>query len=115
MKTLNIVLPAESGLLLNTGGCLVAHSTEETTGSAAAHYRLWDGTTADSTLLMPVSLSADQSTRDYFNAHIVVFRTGLYYELVDGSIEGAVSVRVEHQCDEIESAHIAMILAGYPE
>ena len=115
MQTLNIVLPAATGMLIGGPGCLVAHATQETTGSAAAHYRLWDGPPDSGNLLVPVSLSADQSTRDMFPSHIIKFSTDLWYELVDGALEGAVSVRVEHSCDEIEHAAMLLVLHGYPE
>lgn len=115
MQSLTIVLPDASGQLVNTGGCLVFHASEETSGSAAAHYRLWDGTDTSGALIVPVSLSADQSTRDFFPAHIAMFRTGLYYELVDGAVEGAVGVRVDHNCDKVENAIMVLALNGYPE
>lgn len=106
MKTRGIVLPAESGLLINTGGCLVMHATQETSGSAAAHYQLLDGIDANGSLLVPVSLSADQSTRDMFPSHIIQFEVGLFYNLVDGAVEGAVSVRTMHDCDQCLNALI---------
>lgn len=115
MRTISIVLPAESGLLINTSGCFVFHATRETTGSAAAVYRLWDGETSGERLLVPVSLSEGESTRDFFAAHIVKFETGLYYELVSGAVEGAVGVRVEHDCEQLENLAALMVLNGYPE
>lgn len=115
MQSLTIQLPDVSGPLIGTSGCLVFHATEESSGSASAHYRLWDGADTTGSLLVPVSLSADQSTRDMFPSHIVPFKTGLYYELVDGAVEGSVGVRVDHDCDAIENALILLALNGYPE
>ena len=98
---MTIDLPAASGVLVNYAGCLTVHSTRETSGTAAAVYRLWDGSTNEGTLLLPVSLAISESTRDDFYNHHIVFRTGLYYELVSGTIEGSVSVLVDHDCNEI--------------
>jgi len=98
MRSMTLNLPGASGQLVNTGGCLTIHATRETTGSAAAVYRLWDGSSATGTLLLPVSLTSSESTRDDFRNHHLMFRTGLYFELVSGAIEGEVSVLVEHDC-----------------
>jgi hypothetical protein len=108
VKPLLINMPAASGQLINTGGCLTLHASLETTGSAAATYRLWDGTSNASTgkLVLPVSLTAGQSTRDFFGLHIVKFTTGLYYELVSGSVQGNVAVMVDHDCEEIMRLYI---------
>lgn len=100
MEAVTIELPTASGQLINTGGCLVLHATRETTGSAAAVYRLWDGSTNAGKLLLPVSLSSGESTRDYIHAHHLSFTTGLYYELVSGALEGAVSVLCDHRCHD---------------
>ena len=101
MKPITLNLPGQSGQLLNTGGCLTVHATRETTGTTAAVYRLWDGSSAAGQLLLPVSLRAAESTRDDFRDHHYVFKTGLYYQLVSGTIEGAVSVLVDHECLDV--------------
>lgn len=101
MKSLNLNFPASSGVLINTGGCLVVHASRETSGSASAVYRLWDSDTNEGQLLLPVSLVANQSTRDDFLAHHLTFKTGLYYEKVSGALEGAVAVLVHHECDHL--------------
>ena len=110
MRPLTLNIPSKSEQILNTGGCLTVHSTRETTGTTSAVYRLWDGTSAAGTLLLTVSLIAAESTRDDFREHHLTFRTGLYYELVSGSLEGQVSVLVEHQCDELWHALIDQLL-----
>ena len=99
MRPVTLNLPSESGQIVNTGGCLTVHATRETTGSAAAVYRLWDGVSNESTLLLPISLSAGESTRDDFRDHHIRFQVGLYFELVSGALEGSVSVLVDHQCE----------------
>lgn len=100
MEAISINLPAASGLLINASGCLVLHATRETTGSAAAVYRLWDSGNNSGQLLLPVSLSQGESTRDYIQAHHLTFKTSLYFELVSGAIEGMVSVLCDHRCHD---------------
>lgn len=104
MQAVTINLPAASGMLLNEGGCLVVHSTRETTGSAAAVYRLWDSNNNSGKMLLTVSLSSGQSTRDDFMAHHLTIRTGLYYELVSGALEGSVAILGDHRCSEVLEA-----------
>lgn len=98
MRALTVNFPPASGSILTTGGCLTVHASRETTGSAGAVYRLWDGSGPNGTLLLPISLTASESTRDDFYAHHLTFRVGLYYELVSGALEGQASVLVEHDC-----------------
>ena len=90
VKTRGIVLPAASGQLINTAGCLVMHATQESSGSAAAHYKLLDGTDANGSLLVPVSLSVPTSQLAICSRRTSSsFRRGLWYKLVDGAVEGA--------------------------
>lgn len=110
MEAVVVNLPATSGVIINTGGCLVLHSTRETSGSAAAIYRLWDSPSASGQLLLTVSLTISESTRDYFAPHILPFKTGLYFELVSGALEGDVSVLCDHRCHDawVWALHHAM-------
>jgi len=106
-------LPGASGILYNADGCIVVHATRETSGGASAVYRLWDGSSASGTLLLPVSLDASESTRDDFRAHHLPFRTGLYFELVSGTIEGCVSFACDHRCrDALVAEWHATMAAG---
>ena len=100
MRTVAVNLPAASGSLYNGSGCVLVHSTRETSGSAAAVYRLWDSADASGQLLLTVSLSAAESTRDIFLRHILPFNTGLYFELVSGALEGVVSFGCDHRCHD---------------
>ena len=112
MRNSVITLPAASKVLLNTGGCLVVHTTRETSGTTAAVYRLWDGVNNAGQLLLPVSLVAAESTRDDFHAHHLTFRTGLYFELVSGACEGSVAVLTDHDCHKALAAVIDITLGG---
>ena len=97
MQVDTVNLPAASGILYNSDGCVVLHSTRETAG-AAAIYRLWDSDGNSGQLLLTVSLSANESTRDFFPRHYLAFHTGLYFELVSGALEGDVSFACDHRC-----------------
>ncbi len=110
MRPHTLNLPSASKQLVNNSGCLTVHATRETTGTTAAVYRFWDGSGANGTLIMPVSLTAGESTRDDFHEHHIVFRTGLYYELVSGTLEGSVSLLLEHECERMYGAILDMIL-----
>lgn len=112
MRAIPIELPAASGLLINSAGCLVWHSTRETTGSAAAVYRLWDSNTNAGQQLLTVSLSSGESTRDYIQAHHLEFKTSLYFELVSGAVEGMVSVLCDHRCIDAWHWQMEQIAAG---
>lgn len=99
MRSSTLTLPSASGVIINTGGCLVVHATRETTGTTAAVYRLWDGDNNAGQLILPVSLSSSESTRDDFYTHHLTFKSGLYYELVSGTVEGSVTVLTDHDCE----------------
>lgn len=97
-KRVIVELPAASGQLVNTAGCLLLHATRETTGAAAAVYRFFDGAGTGGMMILPVSLTASQSTRDNFWRCVLPFRQGLYYQLVSGAVEGNVAVLLDHDC-----------------
>jgi hypothetical protein len=110
MRPETINFPAAGGRLLNTGGCVTFITSHETTGTAGAEIRLWDGSTNAGTLVAVISLNAGESTRDDITEHHLTFRTGLYLEVVSGAIEGSVSVLVEHQCEMAWRAKLAQII-----
>jgi len=109
MRSVSITLSAASKVLINTAGCVVVHATRETAGSTAV-YRLWDSDSAAGALLLPVSLVANESTRDDFQPHHLPFNTGLYFELVSGTLEGSVTVMCDHRChDALHWAYEQMV------
>ncbi len=98
MHPVTIQLPAASGLLVGGSGCVLWHSTYETSGSAAAQYSIWDGVAASGDRLMVVTLSASQSTRDFLKVHHMPYYKGLYYSLDSGAVAGNVIVQMDHNC-----------------
>jgi hypothetical protein len=67
-------------------------SFRETSGSASATVRIYDGDTATGALLDAVQLSAGESAREFYPGGIRA-QEGVYVDVVSGAVEG--SVRVE--------------------
>lgn len=87
-------------------GCVTWHSTYETTGSAAASYQLFDGSTKNGPSLMYVTLSSGQSTRDYIGLHCLPFVESLHYVLESGAVAGTLICWVDHTCErELDIEH----------
>jgi hypothetical protein len=98
MHPVTVQFPAASGQLIGEGGCILWHSSYETSGSSTAQYSLWDGTTNSGNMLMTVTLAAGQSTRDYIHIHHMPFYQGLYWHLDSGATAGNVIVQIAHNC-----------------
>lgn len=75
-------------------------SFRETTTAAVARLRLHDGSDANADLIVPISLSADQSTRDWLGPQGIPCRAGVYLEMITGTVEGCIVVAVKHEGDE---------------
>jgi hypothetical protein len=74
---------------------------KESTGTATAEFVLWDSTSAAGVEILPITLSAGQSTSDRIGWHYQRFETGLYFQLVSGSVDGSVAVLLSHKCEEM--------------
>lgn len=88
----SLVLPSSSGQLINFAGAITYWSVRDTTSSSGSVLKLYDGTGTDGILVLDVSTTHGQSTSEYIHRGHLRFRSGLYYELVSGTIEGAVTV-----------------------
>ena len=77
-------------MLSNSAGRLVGYALKEATGVGTAELDLLDGTNVDGDLLVPITLAANQSVRDWFGPAGISFGRGLYAQLVSGSITGTV-------------------------
>jgi hypothetical protein len=84
--------------LVNGSGCVVWHSTEETSGDADACYTLYDEGIGSGQEILVVALSAGQSTRDYIGPHALAFLGGLFLS-ADGAIAGSFTCWVDHICE----------------
>lgn len=93
MPAVTRTIPAltTADVLLQTGQCvLFGIAVEEDAGSpAVARFVLRDGTTAAGAIVLPVRLAASGSNIQYFNDGIL-FRNGLFLDMVAGSINGSV-------------------------
>lgn len=65
-------------------------SIAETTGSATARVRIFDSTSAAGTVLEEVSLTANQSAREYYPDWSFAVVNGIYVQVVSGSVSGSV-------------------------
>jgi hypothetical protein len=103
-------LPADStypSQLITGGGRLLGWALLETTGTAAATAVIRDGTAATGNLLVPISLSAGQSTRDWESIHPMPYYQGIFLQNVTGAWEGSIWVQ---PCDPDEDWHIGVVL-----
>jgi hypothetical protein len=83
-------LPVASGLLDNTAGRLTFWSFTETTGAATAEIRLFDGSSAGGASIADITLAAGQSTRDWLGHDGLPYETGLFLQVVSGTVNGQV-------------------------
>ena len=89
------VHPVNTGAGVSTSvsrnpGRLVGYALEEATGTGPATLRILDARDpADATLILPISLSAGESTRDSWGGGLAFVR-GLYVQVDAGSVTGAV-------------------------
>jgi hypothetical protein len=78
--------------LQSAGGRLVGYALIESTGANAAEVDFLDGHDANGGLFLPISLSAGQSTRDWFGPAGISFQHGLYALAVSGAVRGTVFI-----------------------
>lgn len=79
--------------LVATGGAMYrGFSIRETTGSATAVVRVYDGAGAAGTLLDTVSLGAAESARELYGSCGIWASDGIYVDVVSGAVEGSVRV-----------------------
>lgn len=77
-------------ILSNSDGRLMGWAIKEATGAASAEIALLDGTNVDGDLLAPITLSAGQSSREWFGPAGVSFGAGLFVQTVSGAVTGTV-------------------------
>lgn len=77
---------SDQQLLANWSGAYRGFSLEET-GAAAAKLRIYDGTSTAGILLESVGLGALETAREFYPDGVVV-KTGIYIDIVSGTIAG---------------------------
>lgn len=90
-----VAIPTTTANVQVTGrdSVLTGWSFRETTGTAGAIARLIDGKDANAQLVAAISLSSGQAVALSLAPGGLLITTGLYLDMVSGSIEGAVWVR----------------------
>jgi hypothetical protein len=88
-KSFTVAFPALAAnkQLVYFGGMIRRTSFAETTGTAGAQLKLWDGTGSSGLLLDNIWLSAGQSTRDYYRWDEYPVSNGVWAQVVSGSID----------------------------
>lgn len=63
---------------------------QETTNAAGAVLTLHDGADDTAPLVVPITLATNESTRDYPPGNGILLRTGLFLEMVSGTVQGSI-------------------------
>lgn len=84
--------PAVSTQLDNRAGRVTWWGWRETTGTAGAAFRLWDGTGNGGRLIAPFSLNLAESVRERAGKDSLPYVSGLFLEVISGTFEGTVQV-----------------------
>jgi len=74
--------------VIGMNGILMGWAVVETTGTAAATFDLMDGADDGGSLLVPVTLTAGQSTSDDFTSWGVWVQRGVRVKVISGSVRG---------------------------
>lgn len=91
MQPSTTALPAASQLLASGKGCVTYWSVRDTTASSGSVWELYDGTGSNGQLLGTYGTVVKQSTSEYVRKMHLPFSNGLYYNLVSGTLVGAVT------------------------
>lgn len=99
MHTQNLQVPAGSpSIRLADGACRILwHAFKETTGAAGASYDIMDGNAPDAKILLPVTLAANESTRDFFGPHGLEVNNAVFVRVNNGSIVGNITTVLEDE------------------
>ena len=91
-KPVPIPATSASRVLFGPGALVAGWALMETSGTAPASLVLVNGQDATGTIVVPVTLTAGQSTRDYLAGGGVLFDSGVFLRVVSGSVSGSVWV-----------------------
>lgn len=75
---------------ITRGGRLYGWGFEETTGTTPALCSLIDGTNAGGQTIVPISLLANESTRDFFGKPGLRVRNGVFLNVISGSVRATI-------------------------
>lgn len=108
---LDIVSGAASSQLIAGRVIVTGIMVRETSGAASATMRLHDGGVGGLSII-PITLAANESIRDWWQPGGIVYERAIFYELVTGTIEGIVTCIPE---DLVGPQTFAAIVQGYQE
>lgn len=89
-STIPTAAVAVSGQMLNGAALIFGWSFRETTNAAIATVELYDGTSTGGALITSITLAINESTRDLMGGNGLEILTGIYLNVVAGSVKGAV-------------------------
>lgn len=71
-------------------GRLYGWAFEETTGAATAQFELVDGSSNSGDRIVPITLLANESTRDVFGQPGIRVRRGVWLHMISGSVRATI-------------------------
>jgi len=111
-QNLQVTATTQSGMLV-TGACRVLfHAFKESTGSAPAAYNLTDGNATGAKVILPITLGANESTRDWLGNKGLEVQDGVYFQLVSGSVIGNIQVVMEDEYQADQQRLLAALQAS---
>jgi hypothetical protein len=99
MRPVPCTFPAASGLLITGSGYIPYWSARDTSVAGGSVFQIIDGGNVNGQILVDVSTNSGESTSEYIGKRLLFYTKSLYYNLVSGAIEGAVTV---HACESQE-------------
>lgn len=86
------VVPMAVGSKIGGEARLYGYAIKESTGAAPAEVDLLNGADAGGDLVVPITLTAGQSARDWFGPQGVVMEGGIFANVTAGAVKGAIFV-----------------------
>lgn len=77
---------------IRTPVAVLGFAFKETTGTASAEVDILDGADAANTDVIPITLTANQSTSEWFGPQGIGFRNGVNAKTVSGTVAGSVFI-----------------------
>lgn len=80
--------------LTTFGGTYMGHSVKEPTDAAGASVELYDGTGVSGQLFLPLTLVANESTRDWYPLPGIPIDSGIFLHVINGEVSGCIYLGV---------------------
>lgn len=89
-EKINFLTSTQSSALISRQGVLFGWAWEETTAAAVAQLELIDGDSNNGDRIVPITLLANESTRDVWGSPGIWCDRGVFVRVVAGSIRGTI-------------------------